>query len=228
MAIKDETDFYNVSYKRANYFHYRTWVYARYISSLIAICGLKKGASVLDVGCGQGFFSHLFAKQGMKVYGIDLSETGLRAAETLYGGLGISFEVADVQTVNFQQQFDCVFVRSCSLYNTGGFRLQRQATDGLLRHLKDSGTMIFAYNSNFSSKERPKWRHHSLTDAQEHFGSYPNTEVFFVNRITGCLFGRLSFHRLATRLSILLSRALGVGGDLVCLVRKQAGVISDD
>lgn len=63
----------------------------------------KKGASVLDVGCGQGFFSYLFRKHGMTVCGIDVSEVGIRAAQNAYGHLGISFVVADIETAIFPE-----------------------------------------------------------------------------------------------------------------------------
>jgi len=49
-------DFYNAGYKQQNYFCYRSWIHGPYVLSLIAFCDLKKGTSVLAIGCGQGFF----------------------------------------------------------------------------------------------------------------------------------------------------------------------------
>jgi len=215
-----KADFYNESYARQNYFRYAAWIYVPYVSSLIAFCGLKKGDSILDVGCGQGFFSYLFRKHGMQVHGIDISETGIRVAENLYGGLGITFSVADVQTATFPKPFDCIFVRSCSLHNSDAFPRQKEVTGGFLRHLKSGGTFIFAYNSNFSSKASPTWRYHSLEDVQQHFSSYPNAEIFFLNKMTTFLLRRHSFAPSVTRLNILLSKVSGMGGDLICILRK--------
>src|ERR1700751_2894870 len=101
-----KADFYDETYKRPNYFRYQSWLYEPYISGLIAFCGLKKGASVLDVGCGQGFFSYLFSRNGMRVHGIDMSGTGIRAAQRLYGHLGITFAVSDIEIATFPEQFD--------------------------------------------------------------------------------------------------------------------------
>jgi len=213
-------DFYNESYKRQNYFGYQRWIYASYISSLIAFCELKKGASILDVGCGQGFFSYQFNMHGMRVHGIDLSEAGVNMAKSQYGELGITFSVEDIETATFPEQFDCIFVRSCSLYNTDAFPVQKQATQNLLRHLKVGGTFIFAYNSNFSSKKSPKWRYHSLRDVKQHFSNYPDAEIFFLNKIAAYFFRRYSFTPFVTRLNILLSSLAGVGGDLLCVFRK--------
>ena len=217
-----KSDFYDKTYKQPNYFRYQTWLYDPYISSLISICGLKKGASVLDVGCGQGFFSYLFSKNGMRVHGIDMSETGIRTAQRLYGHLGITFAVSDIETATFPEQFDCIFVRSCSLYNTHSFPQQHETTDGLLKHLKMRGIFIFAYNTNFSQKASETWRYHSLEEAGQHFGSYSNAQIIFLNRITTYLFRAHSFTPFVKRLNIILSKAIGVGGDLICILRKES------
>ena len=219
-AQTGKPDFYNESYKRQNYFHYPSWIYAPYVSSLIAFCGLEKGASILDVGCGQGFFSYLFGKHGMKVHGIDTSETGIRAAQNLYGRLGITFSVADIQTASFPEQFDCIFVRSCSLYNTDAFPFQKEVTCSLLRHLKSSGTFIFAYNSTFSSKVSPTWRYHSLEDVKQHFSSYNNAQIFFLNKLTTILTRKYSFSPFVTHMNVLLSKVSGMGGDLICILKE--------
>ena len=216
-----KADFYDEAYKRQNYFRYPTWIYSPYISSLVAFCHLKKGASVLDVGCGQGFFSAQFQKCGMKVHGIDASEEGVSAAKNQYGQLGIAFSVANIETVKFPEPFDCVFVRSCSLYNTESFALRDDVTRKLLRHLKDDGVLIFAYNSTFSSRVSPAWRYHSLADLRSHFREFPQAEIFFLNKFTTLLLRAHSFSPLVTRLNVLLSKTSGMGGDLVCILRNS-------
>jgi SAM-dependent methyltransferase len=213
-------DFYNQIYKRRNYFRYPTWIYAPYVSSLVAFCGLKKGDSILDVGCGQGFFSHLFGQHRMRVCGVDISKTGIRNAENLYGRLGISFTVADIMTTEFPEKFDCIFIRSCSLYNTDDFSLRSDVTENLLRHLKVGGTFIFVYNSNFSGRPSSKWRYHSLEEVRKHFSRYPNARFFFLNKMVTCLFRTLSFTPFVTRFNIFLSELSGTGGELVCVFRK--------
>jgi SAM-dependent methyltransferase len=216
-----QADFYNETYRRSNYFHYQTWLYEPYVSGLVALCGLKKGSSVLDVGCGQGFFSYLFAKNGMKVHGIDLSETGIRKAQEQYGHLGITFALSDIQTANFQERFDCIFVRSCSLYNTEDFPRKNDVTHDLLRYLKAGGTLIFAYNSNFSSKKSPTWRYHSLKGVRQHFSAYADQKVFFLNKITTYLLRRYSFTPFVKWCNVFLSKTFGMGGDVICILRKS-------
>lgn len=227
MAIQTHSpDFYNKTYRQTNYFRYQNWLYEPYVSSLIAFCGLTKGASVLDVGCGQGFFSNLFGKNGMRVHGIDMSETGIRSAQALYGHLGITFAVADVETATFREQFDCIFVRSCSLYNTLTFSQENETTRSLLKHLKTGGTFIFAYNSNFSSKVCRTWRYHSLDDVRQHFSGYSNAQIFFLNKITTYLLRGYSFTPIAKQCNVLLSKASGIGGDVICILRKDSNPIN--
>ena len=44
------------------------------LPNLLRVMSLKKGERVLDLGCGQGFFSRAFAKEGATVTGVDLSK----------------------------------------------------------------------------------------------------------------------------------------------------------
>jgi SAM-dependent methyltransferase len=206
--------FYDEIYKHQNLFHHRRWLYAPYVSSLIAICGLKRGDSILDVGCGQGFFSYLFGTHGMKVHGVDISETGIRAATASYGGLGISFAVWDIEERPLPEKFDCVFVRSCSHYNTEDFPVKAAVSENLLRHLRPGGTFIFAYNSSSRSKRKPTWRCHSLADVQQHFRAYSDPKIFYVNKFLKRLMGKHALSRSATRLSLGATRVCGAGGEL--------------
>lgn len=212
---------YDQMYSRPNCFGYHDWIYEPYISSLAKFCGLRQGDSLLDVGCGQGFFSYLFGKKGLQVHGIDVSEAGIRAAQALYGHLGLRFSVAAFEAVNFPEPFDCVFVRSCSSYNSENFSSQCDVTDMLLRHLKPGGTFIFAYNSNFGSRKNTHWRYHSLDDVRSHFQGYPGAQMFFLNRLTACVLRRYAFNPIVTRCDMALSRISGKGGDLICTFRKH-------
>jgi SAM-dependent methyltransferase len=213
---------YEQKYRDPNYFNYREWLYGPYVSSLISFCRLSRGSAVLDVGCGQGFFSYQFHKAGMCVQGIDISETGIRMAQAAYGHLEISFQVADIHTARFPIQFDCVFARGCSLFNVDSFPSDDSATRKLLRHVKPGGVYVFASTSRFSGRASPNWRYHSLRDAAEHFRTFRCTEVFFSTRIDTLLLRKYAFNGLVTRLNVLLSSVGGIGGDLICVYRKPS------
>lgn len=221
--MSEVRDHYNIIYSAKNPFRYRQWLYSPYISSLLSFSGLRRGSSVLDVGCGQGFLSYLLHKCGMEVHGIDISETAIRAAEAAYGELGITFALADIHSFATSRTFDCVFVRSCSLYNTDHFPLSDEVTSQLLRHLKENGTFIFVYNTKFSSK-CGTWRYHSLNDVRKHFARYPQAKIFFIEKLDTLIARKYAFNSAFTKINISLSRAFGLGGDLICILKlKGAG-----
>lgn len=49
------------------------------------------GASVLDIGCNEGFFSAYMANHGAKVTAIDYTKSAIEFAKIRYGSLGIDF-----------------------------------------------------------------------------------------------------------------------------------------
>ena len=157
----------------------------------------------------------------MEVHGVDISETGIRAAEAAYGELGATFEVADIHRSPLSRKFDCVFVRSCSLYNTEHFPLSDEVTQSLVRHLKRNGTFIFAYNTKLS-RNSSSWRYHSLNDVRKHFARYPEARVFFSSKLDTFIVRKYAFNSVFTKINMFLSRAFGVGGDLICIFKLKS------
>ncbi len=72
--------------------YYRTEVHG---PALLAVCGDVNGFRVLDVGCGQGWFSRQLALKGAKVTGIDISERQIANAlrHETSSPLGIEYRV---------------------------------------------------------------------------------------------------------------------------------------
>jgi 2-polyprenyl-3-methyl-5-hydroxy-6-metoxy-1,4-benzoquinol methylase len=217
----DKTDHYNAKYRKQNYFGYREWLYDRYVSSLIGACDLKQGASVLDVGCGQGLFSYLFRKHGMNVWGIDISEVGIHAAQCCYGHLGITFAVSDIETAKFPEKFDCVFVRGLSLYNQHHFPENDNVTRILFEHVRPSGVLVFVYHTNFSSKRSDTWRYHSWHDFQRHFIQYPKARMYFSTKIDAFILGKYAFTTFGAKVNVFISKMTRRGGDFICILNKS-------
>jgi SAM-dependent methyltransferase len=211
---------YDRHYQNLNYFGYQEWVYDRYIASLIRASGLRKGSTVIDVGCGQGFFSYLLRKHGMDVLGIDNSEVGIEAAKAAYGQLGIRFAVADVENELEVGQFDCVFVRGLSLYNKVDFADDDRVTNSLFKLVRSGGVMMFLYHSNFSTKRSEYWRYHSWDEMRKHFSRYKNAKFWFSLRFDALVLGTYAFSTPCTKLNRLISKVSSKGGDLICVLRK--------
>jgi len=71
---------------------------------------------VLDLGCGLGYDSAIFASKGAKVVGIDISSRCVEKAELFLKSLGFErntqFRVMDVRSLDFpEKHFDLVFGR---------------------------------------------------------------------------------------------------------------------
>ncbi len=156
----------------------------------------------------------------MDSLGADLSAEGVAQARNFHGKSGAKFEVGDALRLPYASTFDCVYSRSCSLYNRPDFAGQREVTDALLSYVRPGGMLIFDYYTNLCArKPQDSWRYHSLDDARRHFSAYPGSRVYFSLRFDTLLLGRHAFG--FSSLCALGSRLSGVGGELVAMVRKK-------
>lgn len=213
---------YDHYYRHNNYFGYRNWLYRPFIKAIIGEAELKKGANVLDVGCGQGFFSSLFADEGMATLGVDLSPEGIQSASRTYGRKGLNFVAADIFSFRADESFDLVFSRSCSLYNSSQIVSDRSTTDTLLRFVRPNGVLVVDYHTTFSPRKHSRdWLHHSLATYQAHFSVYSGTRIYFSLRLAPIVLRQLAFSTFFSRLDSKLSRAFGIGGELLAFVRKS-------
>ena len=221
--IKSLASAYDEKYQRGHYFSYREWLYRPFVRALVRKANLKRGFRVLDVGCGQGFFSSLFADLGLNPVGVDISAEGIRSAERDYGFSGATFERGDVLSLKYIAAFDCVFARGLSLYNSKEFSRSHHITDALLKYLKPDGVMIFTYHTNLCARRKSEtWIYHSFSEAKKYFSSYPGATVYFTIRIETLLFGSLAFRIPFTRLCALISRITGIGGELVAFIPRRS------
>jgi 2-polyprenyl-3-methyl-5-hydroxy-6-metoxy-1,4-benzoquinol methylase len=67
----------------------------------LKLCGDVRGMSVLDVGCGNGYFARELARCGARVTGIDISPRMIEHAKQLESAesLGIAYYVLDAATL---------------------------------------------------------------------------------------------------------------------------------
>lgn len=108
---------------------------------------LPSGSSVLDIGCGPGFFSLLLANLGMKVTSADYSEGMLQKAKELIrqnSSAEVEFVRADAQNLPFRSgTFDAVVSRNL-VWN---LEEPEKAYSEWLRVLKPEGK-LFIFDGN--------------------------------------------------------------------------------
>ncbi len=67
--------------------------------NLLRLLSLKKGDMILDLACGQGFFSRKFLAEGATVLGVDISKELIEAAKKR--GTGITYSVSPAHKLPF-------------------------------------------------------------------------------------------------------------------------------
>jgi len=94
---------------------YRTprgaWIGDTEYALLQRLLGAEPGASILDIGCGTGYFSRRFARDGHAVTGVDLDPAMVAFAQA-HAAAGETYRAADAQALPFgDASFDyCVSV----------------------------------------------------------------------------------------------------------------------
>ena len=95
-------------YKRSKQTPWRTYI-EQY--TLLQLLGDLRGKSVLDLACGEGFYSRIFRRMGAsRVVGVDLSSRMIelaRASEEEFS-LGVEYRVGDATAFESQEAFDIV------------------------------------------------------------------------------------------------------------------------
>jgi len=75
------------------------------VAFLVGALGLEPGMRLLDVGCGPGRHAHAFARLGLEVVGVDISQRFVDlAAES--APPGATFQRADARHLAFDSEFD--------------------------------------------------------------------------------------------------------------------------
>lgn len=133
-------------YKRSKQQPWRTFIECY---SLLELIGEIDGLTVLDVACGEGFYTRILRQRGAaSVTGVDLSQGMIdlaRQQEAIHQ-LGISYVVGDARDLPTSDKFD--LVAAAYLLNYARNRQELQAMcDGVARSLRPGGKFI-TVNSN--------------------------------------------------------------------------------
>ncbi len=121
MATQGEYDYFkNIGADGMRHATHKPWSDRQcglYLMELGAMMGLMpEGGRLLDMGCGTGWTSVLFAKRGYDVVGQDLVPEAIEAGRSLKEQQGIGnldFVVGDYESLGFKEEFDIVVFFDC-------------------------------------------------------------------------------------------------------------------
>ena len=84
----------------ARWVEQESWAHPTFLQHLFALTGDVSGSRILDVGCGEGYFSRAMARAGADVTGVDISERMLSLARSRTADLPIDYVIDDAQALN--------------------------------------------------------------------------------------------------------------------------------
>lgn len=132
--------------------------------NLLRMMRISQTDRVVDLGCGQGFFSRLFALQGAKVTGVDASPELIQKAQEHTGSANIRFLTEPAQTTSLQDGCADVITIVLALQNMEDMRaVFRECA----RLLTPRGRMYLVLNHPaFRIPQNSDWIYDSKTQIQ--------------------------------------------------------------
>jgi SAM-dependent methyltransferase len=124
-----------------------SWVTTTESLEIPRLLDLRRGSSVLEIGCGSGGYAlHVAEKVGCRIVGLDINEAGIRNASQLSGAKSlasrVNFEQCDVsKKLPFDEgTFDAVFSNDVLCHVPG----RAGVLGEMFRVLKPGGRMLFS------------------------------------------------------------------------------------
>jgi SAM-dependent methyltransferase len=126
-----------------------------------------RGAAVLDVGCGLGYYTKVLAAAGAHALGLDFSEEAIALARTTFPEC--EFQRGSwPEDVEPKPQFDVIWTVNFSLVNTFDVQfIDQQLVSKALARLKPNGYLIIGWNTDFSGRKIGNYSQWSMQTIRE-------------------------------------------------------------
>ncbi len=124
--------------------HWLAWARRHYVEAFDLAPG-----RLLDVGCGDGFWTSVFSELGFEATGVDLSPGGIDAARSKYPGSRFLVADADEPLPFEAASFDVVFCRAISHFGAPDLEAPRVTSliPRLMALLAPGGALLASYHT---------------------------------------------------------------------------------
>lgn len=131
------------------------WIKWGTVAKILERIELPSDSSILDLGCGAGWTSYMYAKSGYTVTGLDIVPLNIETARKRFKqeSLSGSFTVGDIETFKFNRKFDLIMIFD-ALHHTDK---QQEVIKNCYKHLNKGGWLIIGEPSllhKFSKEAR--------------------------------------------------------------------------
>jgi SAM-dependent methyltransferase len=141
--------------ERPFYDHHHPENERAFVRSLIGKYRIGRGARLIDLDCGNGFYADAFAREGLRVTGADLSDVAIAYARRKHGD-HVDWIAADALTLPFENQFDYGFCHYFTLFNAAEVPSEGvEYGRALMRYLRPGGTLFFVWHSDLTAIRLP-------------------------------------------------------------------------
>ena len=138
---------------------------SRVAKAVASMTGLKKGASILDVGCAKGFVSKAFFDQGYSVVGIDISDVAVGMAKEK--NQGPVFLVQDGFDPSLDEHFDLILMRGFSGTNSAQVSPVADVLQRYKKLLTGNGCIVIQVPISRAPRVDSNWQPWSLAFIRE-------------------------------------------------------------
>jgi len=120
-----------------------------YMDELLRHLRLEPGLRLLDVGCGDGFWTDIFVELGLDAAGVDLSPTGVEIAQRRCPPATFAIADAEAPLPFPAESFDVVFSRAISHLVREELLTDSSRTlmANLVRYIRPGGLLLFSVSS---------------------------------------------------------------------------------
>jgi SAM-dependent methyltransferase len=97
-------------------------------------------ADLLDIGCGSGWTTAMFARSGYRAVGVDIAPAAIELARNTFGDSGAEFRVHDFDALPYESEFDTTVIYDCLHHSDD----EKEVLRNVHRALRPGGEVIVA------------------------------------------------------------------------------------